>query len=127
MKPKDRTVHFDLDFSSISVSFLIHSTEDADRLMRGIREGLAIKEEEISIDKIQGYFGNEIISVKAHVTGPRTRNVANQIFSKLSKSAREMLITELEKSMDEHDALYVRIDRQMLGTGEIYFSDEEPI
>jgi RNA binding exosome subunit len=116
-----------LDFSSITVTFLIHATEDAEALMRNIREELAIKEDEISFDKIQGYFGNEIVSVKAHVIGPGTKSVANALFSQLSKSAREVLLSELEKSMDEHDALYIRIDRQTLRKGEIYLSDEEPI
>jgi RNA binding exosome subunit len=116
-----------LDFSSITVTFLIHATEDAEALMGNIRQELVIKEDEVSFDKIQGYFGNEILSVKAHVIGTRTRSVANALFSKLSKGAREVLFSELEKSTDEHDALYIRIDRQTLGKGEIYLSDEEPI
>lgn len=106
---------------------MIHATEAEEDLLRKVKEKFGINDEDISLDKIQGYFGNLILSVKIHVIGPGTKQVANRIFSCLSKNSRETLLSELDKSMDEHDSLYVRIDRQNLGTEEIFLSDEEPI
>jgi RNA binding exosome subunit len=116
-----------LDFSSISITFLIHATEKEEDLLRNVKEEFGINDEDISMDKIEGYFGNLILSVKVHIIGPRTKTMANRIFSHLSKNSRETLLSELDKSMDEHDSFYIRIDRQTLGTGEIFLSDEEPI
>jgi len=116
-----------LEFSSISVAFLAHSTEDHERLMKLVMDKLGILENEVTSEKIEGYFGNEILSVKAHVIGPRAQIVTTAILSRLSRNSRLLLMSELEKSIDEHDSLYLRIDRQMLETDEIYLSDEEPI
>jgi RNA binding exosome subunit len=116
-----------LDFSSVSVSLLVHATEDYDELMKMVKGSLGLEEEEVSAEKIKGYFGNEIVSVKVHVIGLRAKAVGGQIFSRLSKNARSLLLSELEKSMDEHDSLYFRVDRQTLGSGQIELSDEEPI
>jgi RNA binding exosome subunit len=117
----------DLEFSSVTFAFLVHATEDHERLMKLVKETLGIDGSEITTEKIQGYFGNDILSVKAHVIGPRAQLIIHGILSSLSKSSRSILISELDKSIDEHDSLYLRIDRQMLETGEIFLSDEEPI
>jgi RNA binding exosome subunit len=116
-----------LDFSSISIAFLIHATEDAEELLRSVKEEFSLNNDDISLEKIEGYFGNEILSIKVHVIGPRSKSVADRIFSRLSKNSRQTLLSELDKSMDEHDSLYIRIDRQTLGSGELFLSDEEPI
>jgi len=116
-----------MDFSSISIAFLIHATEAADELLKKVTEVFAIADEEISVEKMEGYYGNDILSVKIHLIGPRTSLVSNRIFSRLSKNSREVLRAELDRSMDEHDSLYIRVDRQTLGSGDIFLSDEEPI
>jgi len=116
-----------MDFSSITVSFFIHSTEDEERLLNLVQSKLGLESEEVSKERIAGHFGNEIVSVKAHVIGSRAQVVATQIFGSLSKLARTSIREELEKSLDEHDALYLRLDRQSLLESSISLSDEEPI
>ncbi|MFI5422136.1 MAG: RNA-binding domain-containing protein, partial [Nitrososphaerales archaeon] len=75
-----------MDFSSVSVSLLVHATEDYDELMKMVKGSLGLEDEEVSTEKIKGYFGNEIVSVKAHIIGRRAKAVGNQIFSRLSKN-----------------------------------------
>lgn len=111
----------------MTISLFVHATEDKDLLIRLLGENLGVQEEEIAIGKMQGYFGNEILSAKAHLIGGRATAVGNQIFSLLSKTARGLLLLELDKSMDEHDSIYLHVDRQTLQTGKIELSDEEPI
>jgi RNA binding exosome subunit len=116
-----------LEFSSVTVSFFIHSTEDELRFMETIRCRLSIQEEEMTKEKILGYFGNEIISVKAHIISRRAQEVAYLILKSLSKNAKSLLLAEIENSLDEHDSLFLRLDRQSLNDSEISLSDEEPI
>jgi RNA binding exosome subunit len=78
-------------------------------------------------EKILGYFGNEIVSVRAHIIGKKTQGVSALIFRSLSKTARSLLLSEIEKSLDEHDSLYLRLNRQSLNDQEISVSDDEPI
>ena len=78
-------------------------------------------------EKILGYFGNEIVSVRAHIVGRKTHAVSDLIFRSLSKNARSLLLSEIEKSLDEHDSLYLRLDRQSLNDPQISLSDDEPI
>jgi RNA binding exosome subunit len=116
-----------MDFSSVTVSYFIHSTEDMDRLLRLVKSKLGLEDEEVSEEKITGYFGNEMISVKAHVIGEQANIVANLIVASLSREAKNSILSELEKSLDEHDSLYLRLDRQTLGEKFLNLSDEEPI
>ncbi|MDA4111714.1 MAG: hypothetical protein OK439_04195 [Thaumarchaeota archaeon] len=117
----------EMEFSSVTVAFLVHSTEDYEKLMKLVIEKLGIHEDEFMTEKMHGYFGNQIESVKGHVIGQRAQIVASTIFSHLSKNSRIQLLSELEKSIDEHDSLYLRVDRQLLEDNEIFLSEEEPI
>ncbi len=122
-----RNVKLLLEFSSVTVSFFVHSTEDEPRLLETVQARLGIQEEEMKKEKILGYFGNEIVSVRAHIIGQRTQTISDLIFSSLSKTARTLLLSEIDKSLDEHDSLYLRLDRQSLSDPEISLSDDEPI
>jgi RNA binding exosome subunit len=116
-----------LDFSSITISFFIHSTEDADRLKKLAMERLGLDSSELNVEKITGHFGNEILSVRAHVIGERAQAVATRIIEQLSKTARDSIRNEIGKALDEHDSLYLRLDRQSLQDPLLSLSDEEPI
>jgi len=116
-----------MDFSSVTLSFFVHSTEDGDRLLEEIRRRIELKDDEISREIITGYFGNEIISVKARIIGERAQSIAVRILSLLSKTARSEMRTEIEKSLDEHDSLYLRLDRQTLWDSSLSISDQEPL
>lgn len=115
-----------LEFASVTVSFFVHSTEDSESLLSIISDKLGLAPEELHTERVDGYYGNPIVSVKAHVTGRRAREIALGILRNLSKRAKQQIMSELDKSMDEHDALYLRIDRQSINR-EIALSDEQPI
>ena len=66
----------------------MHSTEDEPRLLETVRARLGIEEEEMKKEKILGYFGNEIVSVRAHIIGQRAQTVSDSIFKSLSKTAK---------------------------------------
>jgi RNA binding exosome subunit len=115
-----------VDFASVAISFFIHSTEDEGRLEHDVTEAFQLFPGEISFDKVQGHFGNQMLFAKVHLTGARANNVSRVILDRLSQRAKAQLGEEMEKSVDEHDALYLRLDRQSLPK-ELNVSDEEPL
>jgi len=117
---------FQLQISSVTLSYFVHSTEDAARLNQAVCEALGIFEIEISKEPLKGHYGNSLDFIKAHLTSNRAESVVSRIFSGLTESSREELLTHLDSSMDEHDALYLRLDRQSIESG-LSLSDQEPI
>ena len=115
-----------LQISSISLSYFIHATEDRVKLNDSVRVSFGLEENEITIEKLEGYYGNVLESVKVHLFGKRAEQVVEIISSGLGELARKQLLTLLDASMDEHDALYLRLDRQALESG-LSLSDREPI
>jgi RNA binding exosome subunit len=116
-----------LNISSVTLSFFVHATEDEDRLLLEVQKAFGLEPNEILREEIEGYFGNTIVSVKAHLVGKRAQEVGERFGIMLSSAAKKSLVSELERSVDEHDSLFLRIDRQRLNEDTIYLSDEEPI
>jgi len=89
-------------------------------------EALGIADTEISKESLEGHHGNSLEFVKAHLIGRRAEEVVERISSGLTESSRKELLAELDSSMDEHDALYLRLDRQTIESG-LSIADQEPI
>ena len=113
-------------FASITISYLIHSTEDEALLNSMVLSAFDLSSSEISVSNVEGHFGNKLILVKAHLVGERAQDVASKISAIFSDSARAQISENIEKSMDEHDALFLRLDRQSLDRA-FNLNDEEPI
>lgn len=114
------------EFSSVTISFFIHSTEDRERLLTSVSARLRLATEELEIEEVEGHFGNRIVSVKAHITGRRAQDIASNMLTNLSKRAKNQTLADLGRSIDEHDSLYLRLDRQTID-GAIALSDQEPV
>lgn len=115
-----------LSLASVTISYFIHATEDIQRLNDEVCASFGLKLSELSLEELEGHYGNRVQFVKVHTINRRASEVFEQIGLKLTEASRREISQELEKSMDEHDALYLRIDRQTLFRG-LSLSDEEPI
>jgi len=89
-------------------------------------EAFGIDDTEISKESLEGHYGNSLVFVRAHLTGRRAEDVAGRISSGLTEASRNELLAKLDISMDEHDALYLRLDRESIESG-LTISDQEPI
>lgn len=115
-----------MEFSSILITFFVHATEDSNKLKSSVANALGLREDEIAFQSMEGHYGNEIMSAKAHLTGERAQEVGLGIIRGLSQASKATLRSELEQSTDEHDSLFLRIDRQLIDQA-LVLSDEEPI
>ena len=115
-----------LEFSSVTISFFVHATEDLDRITNRLSEALDLNPADLVCETVEGHFGNKITSVKAHIIGEKTGLVARKLISRLSDHARKDTINLVGSSTDMHDSLYLRLDRQSLH-GKLELADDEPI
>jgi RNA binding exosome subunit len=103
-----------VSFSSALISFFIHSTEDDAVVREGVQRAIGIEESELQIRSLQGYYGNQIISVEVHLTGKSADQAALRIMATLDPRGKAQLISELGLRVDEHDSLFIRLDKESL-------------
>jgi RNA binding exosome subunit len=120
------SVKMRLQMSSVTLSYLIHATEDEDRLNQTILASIGLDSSELYLNTMEGHHGNRVILAKAHLIGKRATEATVRLARNLTPSSKTKLLSELDRSLDEHDALYLRFNRQNLSSG-FSLSDDEPI
>lgn len=111
---------------SVEVSYFLHATEDAERVNRSVAAALGISSEP-EVEELEGHFGNRISHVRFHVTGPEATAMVKGFGARLSKDVREEVVSGLSQGMDEHSALFLRLDKQALVEGRLALSDADPV
>jgi RNA binding exosome subunit len=115
------------DFSSGTVSFFVHATEDCSRLLARVQNRFSISPEEIESRDLVGHYGNRVTSITVHLAGARANELAYNLFAGLDKQSAATFSMEIDKSVDEHGALFIRVDRQSLAAGSLFLGEQEPI
>jgi RNA binding exosome subunit len=117
-----------LSFSSVAISFFIHSTEDASRVIARVREALRLDKSELMEQRLTGYHGNEILSLNAHLIGDRANEIAFHLLSSIESNSRLRLKDDLESHLDEHDSFFIRLDKEGIASnGTLLLGEEEAI
>jgi RNA binding exosome subunit len=114
------------EVQSVEVSCLIQSTEDEERIKERVRRylGIAQSPEE---EALEGHFGNRILHVRWHLTGDEAWNAFQALLSLLGYGGVGELLGSLTAHLDEHRALYVRLNKQALMNGIGAISDTDPV
>ncbi|MBI4258921.1 MAG: hypothetical protein HY619_08190 [Thaumarchaeota archaeon] len=113
--------------SSAEVSFLIHATEDEDRLIEAVAEKLSVPKNLFVIKRMKGHFDNPISQCMAVMHGDLASRFAETVFSRIRVSDRIILKNALSDHIDEHGSVYLRIDKQKLVNGKIELAQRDPI
>ncbi|MDV3277700.1 MAG: hypothetical protein LYZ69_04445 [Nitrososphaerales archaeon] len=111
---------------SVEVSYFIHATEDKARVDSAVA-GLLGTDAEPAAEVLEGHFGNQIVLVKRHIVGEDASRVFGNIASRMPAEMKRSLKSELSKYVDEHSALYLRLDKQKLMSGEVGMADSDPV
>ena len=111
---------------SVEISYFVHATEDRATITNSLSRILtgAVQPEE---ERMVGHFGNTIIHVRYHLSGEEGVGAVARIASLLSKDSKDKIMTELNHLIDEHNALYLRFDKQFLVSGRLEMGTEDPI
>ncbi|MDG6900068.1 MAG: hypothetical protein JRN44_02325 [Nitrososphaerota archaeon] len=102
--------------ASVEVSYLIHATEDEKKVGDAVARllgGSPVLQREV----LEGHFGNQIVRIRIHLTGDVAASAFRHIVAGLPPQVRDAISDELAALVDEHSALYLRLDKQKLISG----------
>lgn len=114
------------EVQAVEVSCFIQATEDEARVLGSIMRHLDIAPEP-ELDQLEGHFGNRILQARWHLTGDDAWRAVQALSAMLGREGRGELKTHLPSHMDEHGALYLRLNKQMLISGVGLLSDADPV
>jgi len=121
----------DYQVESVEISFLVHATEDMDRLLLMIRSIIPkqnIEDLDFCIDEMRGYYGNPISKVKTIICN---RSIASElalnIANRLEFDDKAVLRSNIKQYVDESGTLYIRLDKQAIFKGDFKFGISDPI
>ena len=114
------------EIQALEVSCFVQATEDQRKISDSILRAFAIGQEPEAED-LEGHFGNSIVNLKWHLTGEQAWTSFRALMSFLGKDGRRELTRELGAYLDDHGALYIRLNKQTLVRGMASFSSSDPI
>ncbi len=111
---------------SLDFSFLLHATEDYDRVCGAVRrlmgDGAPLETEEM-----EGHFGNRILKVSAHLHGQEATRSFESLAAAMPEALKSELVADIDRSIDEHSSLYIRFDKQKLVQGDVAFGADDVV
>jgi RNA binding exosome subunit len=114
----------------VELSFLVHATEDRDKVLTAVRNLLPpehVEEVDISQKNLKGEYGNPIAVFETIIRDPEiAEGFLRNIGSNLSPIDKETLLEELELRLTKGN-LYLRLDKQAAFKGKPELCLADPI
>lgn len=108
------------------MTYLVHSTEDGERIGDAVARLLATPGSP-EFERLDGHFGNEISRVRVHLLGEDAERALQRVFSAIPSEMRKAIESDLESYIDEHSALFLRFDKQDLVSGGVSLGSSDPV
>ncbi len=116
---------------SVEFSTIVHATEDAGRVMEAVLNIIPSElRGSISFTRryLEGHHRNPIVMLTARVANKEmAKAIVKHLFTMLSRSERRELNLDLERSLDEENNFYTRLDKQEAVNGRVRLTREDPI
>ncbi|MDG7008204.1 MAG: hypothetical protein JRN06_08160 [Nitrososphaerota archaeon] len=111
---------------SLEITYFVHATEDRGKIERAVARLLG-QEPKAETEALEGHFGNQIVSSRVHLTGEEAASGFSHLVGSLPAGVVDRLVAELESHLDEHSALFVRLDKQSLVSGSLSLGASDPV
>jgi RNA binding exosome subunit len=111
---------------SLDVSLLLHATEDCDRVAAAVK-GLIAVEAPLETEEMEGHFRNRIIKVSLHLHGEEATRAFAALIARMPADLRKELAADVDKLIDEHSSLFLRLDKQRLIQGVVAAGYEDAV
>jgi RNA binding exosome subunit len=115
------------EIAAAEIVFLVHATEDKDRVLKLVSSILFVDKNEFESAKSLGHWGNHIDIIKARLDGKPARDVTTNILTSLDTYDRKKLLHSLDNYTDEKGNLHLRLDKQKICEGKIELSDIDSV
>jgi RNA binding exosome subunit len=111
---------------SFEVSYFVQQTEDETKVTHAVREivGEGAAEER---QEAEGHFGNKIVLVRFHMTGDEAVKSFGRLKAKVEDASKREILAGIESAVDEHGALFLRLNKQMLIQGAAVSTNSDPV
>jgi RNA binding exosome subunit len=112
---------------SLEVSYFIQMTEDEEKVRMAVSAllGGELAEER---QEAEGHFGNAIVWVRLRLTGEEAETAVRLVISRIDHEDREAILSDLGGMLDEHGALYIRLNKQVLVmSGSAVLTSSDPV
>ena len=97
---------------TIEVTFVIHETENTDKLLSCICDTLGLLDTDFVLKSTDGHHGNTIKFVQAYFVRNRVPELTKKILSSLSIVDRNYIITHVTDYLDNKFTFYLRFSKQ---------------
>jgi RNA binding exosome subunit len=111
---------------SLDLSYLLHATEDPETVSLAVR-GTFTSNAPFETEEMEGHFGNTIKKVDLHLHGEEATRAFHELASKLPATLKSQLARDMDKYVDEHSSLFLRLDKQKLVKGELALGTNDVI
>ncbi|MDG7022163.1 MAG: hypothetical protein JRN07_02045 [Nitrososphaerota archaeon] len=115
------------EVQSLEVSYFVYMTEDEERIRAALVSllGAQLQEER---QEAEGHFGNRIVWVRLRAVGEDASAALAMIVSRMSQEERRAVLGDLGASLDEHNALYIRLSKQaVVARGDAVLAPSDPV
>jgi RNA binding exosome subunit len=110
----------------VTFELIIHATEDSKKIFDPISELFQIKEDEFTMEKTLGHYGNTILLAKATLTKNRAEEFVRKLVSRTSKTQMKNLIENIDLHFED-TSLFLRIGKNEMVNKEISLQQNNAI
>lgn len=110
----------------ITIDVIVHATEDILKIFQSFEDVLNLKEEDFTLEEIEGHYENPIIILKAKIVKKQAQNLMSKILELLPVEQINELTKEIEERTDD-SRFHMRLDKQELIKGNLIVSEKETI
>jgi RNA binding exosome subunit len=115
------------EVQSLEVSYLLQATEDEEKVKRAVG-GLLGGEFPEERQEAEGHHGNRIVWIRHRLTGDQAEAALGKIVAHLGEDEKTAILGGLSGALDEHNALYIRLSKQVLVMkGDAALAGSDPI
>lgn len=110
----------------ITAEVILHATEDSKKIFEPIFDLFQINEDEFTIEKTLGHYGNTIVLAKITLAKKRAEEFVKKLASKIPKAQMKELIENMDMHFED-TSLFLRIGKNEIVRKEISLQQNNAI
>jgi len=110
----------------ITIDVIVHATEDISKIFQSFEGVLNLKEDDFTLEEVEGHYENPIIILKAKIVKKQAQNLMSKMLELLPVEQINELTEEIEERTDD-SRFHMRLDKQELIKGNLIISEKETI